>query len=106
MLMLAAVDGANGLRVANPGFATHLKAEAMGHIVWYTLAALVCVGVFGLIGPLAIITLPAFLSYVVLVMKASGRMGPRSGFSRVVKSLDRNRELPVGMDRPARSAAA
>lgn len=95
VLMLVAVGTEKGLRVANPRFATHLTAEAAGHITWYGLATLICVSLVGLIGPLAIIAAPAFISFVVLVVKASTRIGPHSAFRRVVNVLDRTRQLPT-----------
>lgn len=95
ILMLAAVETEKGLRVANPKFATHATAEASGHIIWYGLAAVICVSLVGLIGPLAIITAPAFLVFLTKAIKGLWRVGPYTGFGAVVRNLDRTRQLPT-----------
>ncbi|MDB5530750.1 MAG: hypothetical protein JWR51_3853 [Devosia sp.] len=108
VLMLTAVETQNGLRVANPKFATHVTAEASGHIIWYGLAAVICVSLVGLIGPLAIITTPPFLIFLTLAIKGMWRVGPYSGFGAVVRTLDRTRKLPTTpevLDAPAMVAA-
>lgn len=95
ILMLAAVETDKGLRVTNPRFATHLSAEAAGHAIWYGLAAIICIAVFGLIGPLAIITAPAFVTFLVLAFKGVRRFRPYSRFGVVVRNLDRTRQVPT-----------
>lgn len=95
VLMLTAIDTEKGLRVANPNFATHVTAEASGHIIWYGLAAVICVSLVGLIGPLAVITAPAFLIFLMLALKGLMRVGPYSAFGAVVKALDRTHQLPM-----------
>lgn len=104
VLLLAAVETDKGLRVANPKFATHITAEATGHLVWYGLFA---VGMFFLvITPFFIFTAPIFLTLLSLAVKGLMRLGPYSAFLSVVKALERTRQLPTGTSDTAGAPAA